>query len=142
MLVNANCTIFNKYISAGAEVYQRTQIVDPDGGYSVAWENRKGANVLQTGGNIAADAAAIYIPIATHPEYLAPKAWQALVDKSGNWTLQTGDYIVKGLVTDEITGAFTISSLKAKYDDVLQITSVDRYDAGEADMHHFRVGAK
>lgn len=142
MLTNANATIFNKYISGGAEVYQRTQIVDPDGDYSVAWENRKGANVLQTGGNIAADHAAIYIPMAGNDAYRAPKAWQALVSKVGFWTLQTGDYIVKGLVTDAISGAFTISSLKAKYDDVLQITTVDTYDAGPDDLQHWQVGGK
>lgn len=143
MLTNANATVYNKYVSAGAEVYQRTQIVDPDGDYSVAWENRKGSNVLRTGGTIAADQAAIFIPMSDAPDgYTDPKAWQALVTKTGKWTLQVGDYIVKGLVTDAISGSFTISSLKAKYDDVLQISSVDTYDAGPEDLQHWQVGAK
>ena len=134
MKTNSDLTIYNRV--ANSETYQRTQIV------GVVWENRKAANVLASGGNIAADQASIYIPLARGAAYLAPKAWQALVTKTGKWTLQNGDYIVKGLVTDTIGTGFTITALKAKYDDVLQITSVDTMDSGSPALQHWQLGAK
>lgn len=132
MQTNADVTVYNKI--AGTEIYQRTQIRD------ITWENRKAANVIQSG-LLAADQAVIYIPFALGANYRSPKAWQALGTKTGFWTLQVGDYVVKGLVEDEITGGFTISSLKAKYDDVLQIKSVDTMDSGSVVMRHWQVGA-
>ena len=82
--------------------------------------------------------------------YVKPKAWLALVSKTGKWTLAEGDMIVKGTVTDEIhpavvsppSAAFTVSNLKAKYDDVLAITSVDTFDMGSMALRHWEVGAK
>jgi len=134
MRTNCSITIYNKYIASGTETYQRTQILD------VEWENRKAANIIKSG-LLAADQATIFIPFAPAASYLAPKAWLALVSKTGKWTLQVGDYLVKGLVTDEITGGFTMTSLKAKYDDVLQIKSVDTKDMGSVGMRHFQIGA-
>ncbi len=133
---NTACTLYNKYVNAAtrSEVWQRTALA------AVAWENRKAANVARAG-NLEADEAAIYIPFALGSDYLAPRAWQALATKTGKWTLQVGDVIVKGAVTDTITSSFTISDLKAKYDDVLVIRSVDAMDQGSASMHHWQVGA-
>lgn len=136
MRTNTGLTLYNRYIDDGAEEYQRTQIE------AVAWENRKGANVLRTGGDLAADQAAIYIPFAQGEGYVGPKAWQALETKTGAWTLQVGDFVVKGLISDEIGAEFTMSDLKAKYDDVLRITSVDTMDLGSVAMRHWKVGAK
>ncbi len=151
MNVNTGITIYNKYIVNSKEAYQRTQVTD------IEWQSRKGSNVIATGGNIAADAAKIVIPVVRGTNYLAPKAWQALVSKTGKWTLQIGDFIVKGLITDEIhdlipeiTGppvipaipAFTITNLKAKYDDVLSISSVDLKDGGSQLLERWEVAAK
>ena len=129
-------TLYNKYASSGDEAYQRTQI------QGVHWENRKGSNVIASGGNIAADQVAVFIPFVRGDNYLDSKAWLSLVSKVGKWTLKVGDYLVKGLVADEIIGAFTISSLKAKYDDVLQITTVDFADYGTARSQHWKLGGK
>jgi len=142
MRTNTALTLYNRV--PGTETYHRTVIG------RVAWENRKASNVLASGGTIAADQAAIYLPART-PGYLSPKAWQALADKSTAWTLQTGDVVVKGTVTDEIhaavvgppaVAAFTMTDLKAKYDDVLTITSVDVMDNGSPAMRHFQIGAR
>lgn len=155
MKTNANLTIYNKYTdpTSRSEKYQRTQIISPTG-FSVLWENRKAANTLVTGGNIATDQASIYIPFLQGENFLPSTEWQALVTKTGKWTLQTGDFVVKGLVTDEIqdtvtdpetheiTPAFTISLLKEKYQDVLSITSVDTMDQGSLSMKHWQLGAK
>ena len=138
MKTNSDITIYNKYIVAATrtEAYQRTQVQD------VAWESRKAANVLATGGNLAADAARIFIPFARDEDYLDPKAWQALSTKTGKWTLQVGDIIVKGLISTEISGATTITTLKNTYDNVLIITSVDTMDMGSESMQHWQVGAR
>jgi hypothetical protein len=156
MRTNSNLTIYNRYIVSGAEKYQRTQI-GALGSFSVAWENRKASNILRTGGTISADQATIFIPFTCGINYLQPKAWQALSTKTGKWTIQEGDIVVKGLVSDEIhdlipavTGpplvpavpAFTVTILRAKYDDVLIVTSVDAMLAGSLNMRHWKVGAK
>lgn len=136
MKTNSDMTIYNKYIASGDEAYQRTVISD------VEWENRKAANVLASGGNITADQATVYIPYARGAAYLAPKAWAALVSKTGYWTLKPGDVIVRGTATDEIAGAYTMTSLRAEYDDVLVITSVDLMDLGSQSLWHWQIGAK
>lgn len=147
MITNTQITIYNKI--AGTETYQRTVIPG-----QVQWDGRKGANGLRTGA-LAANTARVIIPMSLAKDYLRPKAWQALTPKTGKWTIQEKDIIVIGAVTDEIHAlipavvgppavaevpAFTVSSLKNKYDYVLEVTSVDPYYGGA--LSHFEVGAK
>lgn len=147
MRTNCDITLYNRYLVSGAEKWQRMQITAPVG-YAVLWENRKASNVIRSG-LLAADQATIYIPFSRGAAFLAPKAWQALTTKTANWTLQVGDLIVKGRVTDEIhdaivsppSVAFTVTMLKAKYDDVLTIKSVDTMDLGSVSLRHWKVGA-
>ena len=132
MIPNTDITIYNKY---GTENYQRTVVPD------VVWQATKAVSGAQSG-LLSSNVAAILIPFARDTNYLAPKAWLALVTKTGKWTLKEGDYIVKGSVSTEITGATTISTLKATYDDVVMITSVDVMDQGSPAVQHFDVGCK
>jgi hypothetical protein len=134
MLTNTDCTIFNRYVEAGEEKYQRTEIP------AVAWENRKAANILRSG-SLAADSVSVYIPFSIVCNYMKPVAWQSMINKSGLWTLQVGDVIVKGIVKDEITDAFTVSDMKSKYDDVVSIKSVDTMDNGSFSLRHWQIGA-
>lgn len=137
MQTNADCTIYNQHPGPGRlPVWVRHQIED------VQWENRKAVNKLSSGGNIAADQAAIYIPFTSGTGYTDPRSWEALEDKTSAWTLRAEDVIVKGLIEDEITPDFTLTDLKNKYNDVLEITSVDRMDMGSRRLHHWQVGAK
>ena len=136
MNTNANITVYNKHIVSREPVYQRAII------NNVAWQNVRASNKLKSGGDISANKVTVYIPKARGAGYAEPKAWQALVDKSANWTLQDGDIIVNGAVTDEITALFTASDLKAKYDDVLVISEVDPHLYGSLSMQHWEVGAK
>jgi len=132
MRTNCSITIYNKYLVNRIETWQRVQVE------SVQWEQRHARNQ-----NDSDDLATIYIPMTRGANYLKPRAWQALVSKSGKWTLQVGDVIVKSLVSNELaTGGFTLTSLKNTYDDVLVITSVDTRDFGSANMQHWQVGAK
>lgn len=137
MRVNADLTLYNKYVDSATrmEKWQRTQIPD------VFWENRKAANVIKSG-MLEADQASIYILFQRGANYLSPTEWQTLVTKTGKWTLQIGDVVVKGLITDEITTIFTMTDLKAKHNDVLSITSIDFMDSGSPAMQHWQVGAK
>jgi hypothetical protein len=134
-------TLYNKV--SGTETYQRTVISE------VEWENRKAVNGTKQG-KLADNTARVFVWFAKseYANYLKPKIWQALTTKTGKWTLSECDVIVKGTVTDEIhpatpsAAAFTLTNLKAKYDDVLVITSVDTNDLGSFVMRHFEVGAK
>lgn len=136
MKTNADLTLYNKYVDPAtrSEKYQRTVI------HEVLWENRKAANVIKSG-LMEADQASIYIPFQRGACFLSHTEWQALTSKTGWWTLQVGDFVVRGVVTDEITSSFTITGLKAKYNDVLSIKSVDTMDYGSQALRHWQIGA-
>jgi hypothetical protein len=134
LIPNGHITIYNKYIAIRAEVYQRSEV------YDVVWQSSDAISRMKE--QVAANSALIMIPFARGLEYLAPKAWQALTDKSDNWTLQDGDVIVRGIVTDEIAGAFTIKDLYTAYDDVLAIASVAAMDEGSLNVRHWEVNCK
>lgn len=139
MKTNTALTLYNKYYDSesGLNVYPRTVIP------AVMWQNRKARNVLASGGNLAVDQATIFIPFTGNLDnFTAAKAWLALSDKSANWTLQRGDLVVKGEVNDELGSEFTPSDLKAKYDDVLEISMIDTMDMGSKKLQHWQVGAK
>lgn len=104
---------------------------------SVAWEQRHQRSQFDS-----ADLATVYIPKSSAIEYLSPRLWQELTDKSTNWTLQVGDVIAKGTIEQELSDSYTLSQLKGAHDDVLVITAVDTYDYGSLSMQHYRVGAK
>lgn len=131
MRTNSDVTIFNRYRVSNVDTWKRKQICD------VAWEQRHARSQFDS-----ADFATVFIPMARGADYLNPRLWQALPNKATNWTLQVGDVIVKGLITFTLSAAFPLGVLKAAYDDVLVITSVDTYDYGSANMQHYRVGAK
>jgi hypothetical protein len=136
MRTNADITIYNKYYVGRDEAFQRIQLK------GVYWEDRRAVNQLASGGNIAADKVLVMIPFIGHDGYLDPVEWLALEDKSENWTLNSNDIIVRGLVEDEIEPGFTPSDLERKYQNVLRITSVDSFNAGSPRMQHWEVGAK
>jgi len=119
MISNADLTLYSRGIdpSTRAETWTRSQIK------GVLWESTKAANILQTG-LMNSDKYTVYIPM--DQEDLA---------------LKEGDVIVKGLVTDSITPAFTMGALKAKYPFVATITTVDYHDAGSQRMKHWQIGA-
>ena len=130
MLTNSDITIYNRYRLANIDTWQRVIIAE------VEWEQRHARSQFDS-----ADLATVYIPIARGTDYLKPRLWQALINKTGKWTLQVGDVIVKGGITFDLSVAFPLGVLKAAYDDVLVVTSVDTYDYGSANLQHWRIGA-
>jgi hypothetical protein len=138
MQTNADITLWNKYVDPDTrtEAYQRVEIT------AVHWESVKAAQKNATGGSVSADKATVYVTQFGRMDYRTPRAWVNMSDKGGYWTLQEGDVIAKGLLQVELSGAYTLSNLKADYDDVLVITSVDNMDSGLSGMRHWQVGAK
>lgn len=136
MIPNADITVYNKYIDSAtrSEKYQRAEVK------SVVWQSTKAISQMRT--QTAANTALILIPFERDTDYLAPRVWQALPLKVGSWTLQEGDVIVRGIVTDEITGAYTITDLRAEHEDVVAIVSVDAMDQGSANVQHWEVNCK
>ena len=131
MRTNSDITIYNRYRVLNVDTWQRVQVSD------VEWEQTHARSQFDS-----ADLATVFIPLVRGANYLQPRVWQALTNKTGKWTLQVGDVIVKGLVTFDLSVAFPLGVLEAAYDDVLVITSVDTYDYGSANLQHWRVGAK
>jgi len=129
MLTNVDCTVYNKYLVGRVETYQRVEIK------AVQWEQRHARQ-----GNQDNDFTSVYIPFERGADYLKPRESLSVSDKPDHWTLQIGDVIVKGIVTNElVAGTFTLSDLKRTYDDVLVINSVDTRDYGSANMQHWEV---
>ena len=133
MRTNSDITVFNKYRVANVDTWQQTQISD------VAWEQRHARSQFDSD-----DLATVFVPLARGDDYLNPRVWQALSSKTGKWTLQVGDVIVKGLVSFALSSSppFTLSALKSAYDDVLVVTAVDTFDYGSVNLQHYRIGAK
>jgi len=152
MIPNADITIYNKYTdpSTRSEKYQRSVI------QGVVWESTSGSAEAKDwvsgvrAGKLPRNAASLFIPITAGGAYLAPIAWQALTVKSGYWTLQADDVIVRGAVTDEITEAvidppapaFTMTDLREKYDDIVGILAVDLMDRGSIAVRHWAVDCR
>ncbi|MBI5954372.1 MAG: hypothetical protein HY865_22170 [Chloroflexi bacterium] len=135
MITNTPMTVYNKYVENRAEKYQRTALS------AVLWDSSS-ATVKHKSANMQDNKAVIALPHYIGGAYLKPKVWLALVDKTANWTLQEGDVVVRGIVVDEITEGFTLSALRAKYDDVLEIVSVAFMDQGSPNTHHWEVLCK
>jgi hypothetical protein len=130
MITNTGVTIFNKYLDGSAEKFQRTQVSD------VAWEDRQQVSAFQPN-----DTVLVMIPMERGANYVDPVAWKALTSKTGKWTLQPGDFIVKGMVSDEISTSFTPTKLLAKYDHVAKINAVITNDNGSEPLRHWQLGA-
>ena len=114
-------TWYEGRLANNAQTYTRHEINE------VMWQASKATNVIKSG-NLGADKATIYIP-------------SLLSDGSEREALsiKTGDYLVKGIVKDEITTNFPITSLIKKYDAV-KVTSVDLKDYGAVSMKHIQIG--
>jgi len=135
MRTNTDITIYNRYFDKATRLdkYQRTIL------YGVFWDERKAVNRLQSGLEDA-DKVTIIIPftVAADKKYAPPKEFEKLEDKTGYFTLQEGDRVVKGAIDFEITGK--VSDLDKEYE-AFTIISVDTKDFGSLHMRHWEVGA-
>ena len=129
MQTNAQITIYNHYIDQETQddQYQRT-VIGP-----VFWDS---ASLID------GEEVTIYIPfgVSSKRQYIGPKAFGALVDKSGYWTLGMEDKIVRGSIGFEPDANQQIGELDQMYDDVITIKRVDSRDYGSKAMQHWEVG--
>lgn len=129
MTTNTSMSVFNKHTdSFTKDIVYKKHVID-----NVFWDDSKGVNLNQ--GYDEADEVNVYIPKDKNDMsgYVEPKQY------TGNgWTLQNGDFIVKGLTTEnEISGIKDLSSYEA-----FTITMVDDKDFGSENMHHFEIRGK
>ena len=114
-------TWYEGRLVGNAQTYTRHEINE------VMWQASKATNVIKSG-NLGADKANIWVP-------------SLLSDGSERdaLSIKTSDYLVRGIVKDEITTAFPITALIKKYDAV-KVTSVDLKDYGAVSMKHIQIG--
>ena len=139
MIPSGSATVYNKYIDTSlSEQYLGTIIPQ------VVWWGPRGVRITRQG-LIAANTWNVMIPQGMLANFLDFQAWQALpiLSKPTKWTLQEGDWMVYGSVSDVIIpGTFSITQLKAKYPEVGQVISVDPMDQGNMNMRFTRVWLK
>lgn len=121
-------TIYNKYMAGQEERWQRTVL------RGVFWDSSKGAQ-LRKAVVASADGLTLIIPQSVLSGYAKPKAWAALTDKAGRWTMQSGDIVIKGDVAHEVV---RLTKELLGYDDLLTITAVDSREYGGG-MAHWEV---
>lgn len=133
MIPNAHITVYNKYVdgTTRTEKWQRTEV------FNCVWQSTKAISRMRE--QTQANTALVLIPFASGTGYQEPKAWQ--VDRDG-WTLQEGDVVVRGMVTDEITDAFTLTDLRNAHEYVVTIASIDAMDQGSAAVQHWELQCK
>ncbi len=136
MRTNADITVYNKYFNkeTRTDKYQRTVL------HGVFWDDKKAMNRLQSGLENA-DEVLVVIPFAviSDKEYINPKEFERLEDKSNYFTLREEDRIVKGDIDFEIIGK--LSDLDKEYE-AFTITSVDTKDFGSPYMRHWEISGR
>lgn len=132
-------TIFNKWLNSTTkeEEYHKTII------RNVSWTELKGANMIK-GGYESSDNYIVVIPFSsTEDKYITPKEYQKLSkeDSQGFFTLQVGDKIVKGEITEEY---ISMVQLEKNFDGVMTVTAVrDNKDVAiNPYLNHIEVGGK
>lgn len=128
MMTNTSMSVFNKYVEPFTKKvsYKKHLIKE------VFWDDSLGINL--NAGYDNADKVNAYIPFNKNEEdmkdYKEPKEYNV-----NGWTLQNGDFIIKGDVDiEEVDG---IKDLKAY--EVFEITVVDKKDFGSYNMQHFEI---
>lgn len=105
----------------------------------------KAANVRATGLE-GADAVNLHIPFGVkavdgvtgeEKTYVDPVEYWKEQDKSKVWTIAIGTVFVKGEMVEPNA---TRTALELGYDDVYQVTKVDKIDFGSPDLWHFEIG--
>ena len=132
MTTNTSMSVYNKYTDEEKNVIFKKHLID-----NVFWDDSKGIN-LNTGYE-KADDVNVFIPKSQNDMtgYVEPKKYKGL---SNTWTLENGDFIVKGNTNE--SEVLSIKELVQKYDNVFTISLVDDKDFGSESMHHFEIRGK
>ena len=112
--------------------------------HGVMLQASKRTNVNKSG-LADADSVTLFIPFtvdAGGKQFVRPKEYAALPEKSGYWTLKPGGESSANdcfFVNGEVEGMSYADALD-RYDNVYRVTSVDIRDFGSATMQHWMVG--
>ena len=132
MTTNTSMSVYNKYTDEEKNVIFKKHLID-----NVFWDDSKGIN--RNLGYENADDVNIFIPKSQNDMsgYVEPKKYKG---ESNTWTLENGDFIVKGNTNE--SEVLSIRELVQKYDNVFTISLVDDKDFGSENMHHFEIRGK
>lgn len=132
MTTNTSMSVYNKYTDEEKNVIFKKHLID-----NVFWDDSKGIN--RNLGYENADDVNVFIPKSQNDMngYVEPKKYKGL---SNTWTLENGDFIVKGNTSEN--EVLSIRELVQKYDNVFTISLVDDKDFGSENMHHFEIRGK
>lgn len=120
MLTNSSMTIYSRSVSGGEEAWTRS-VVD-----AVEWEDSRMARVARTG-VLESDRVVVFIPLRQGETAM---------------TINPGDYLVKGTVTDEISASFTITDLREAHPgQTAVVREVNDLGIGTGSLHHLQIGA-
>ena len=142
MMTNADITVYNRQFDKAQDkyIYLRTYLK------GVNWQDSKGIRIAESG-VVSDDRTRIFIPLdvdAEDKQYKKPKTYKRMDDKSLFYTLDNEDIVVKGVIDFDLTGnpGENVSSLQAKYDDVMVITKVIDNRYGSRTIQHFELEVK
>lgn len=142
MMTNADITVYNRQFDKAQDkyIYLRTYLK------GVNWQDSKGIRIAESG-VVSDDRTRIFIPLdvdAEDKQYKKPKTYKRMDDKSLFYTLDNEDIVVKGIIDFDLTGnpGENVSSLQAKYDDVMVITKVIDNRYGSRTIQHFELEVK
>lgn len=132
MKTNTNMSVYNKYTNEEKNIVFKKHLIN-----KVFWDDSKGIN--RNLGYENADDVNVFIPKNQNDMsgYVEPKKYKG---ESNTWTLENGDFIVKG--NTEESSVTSIKELTKKYDNVFTISLVDDKDFGSANMQHFEIRGK
>lgn len=132
MTTNTSMSVYNKHTDEEKNVVFKKHLID-----NVFWDDSKGIN--RNLGYENADDVNVFIPKSQNDMsgYIEPKKYKGL---SNTWTLENGDFIVKGNASE--SEVLSIKELVQKYDNVFTISLVDDKDFGSENMHHFEIRGK
>lgn len=132
MTTNTSMSVYNKHTDEEKNVVFKKHLID-----NVFWDDSKGIN--RNLGYENADDVNVFIPKSQNDMtgYVEPKKYKGL---SNTWTLENGDFIVKGNTNE--SEVLSIRELVQKYDNVFTISLVDDKDFGSENMHHFEIRGK
>lgn len=128
MKTNSSMTIYNKRFTAGEYFWQRYVVPE------VFWDST--ISSLIDKGLMRDDSCIIYVPFNSNYMSSFVDSITFQNNYAGNWTVKTGDIVVKGIIIDEITKQ---SDLESKYENVFNITGYTINDFGSANMRHIKI---
>ena len=135
MYTNTNMTIFNKNVQNGQVIY-KPKLID-----YVFWDSKESINGSRgnSDGADKSDEVIVYLPTTKNDisDYKEPKEYKKSFD---GWTIEEGDFIVKGDISIKDDEPNIINGIKDLKDyEAFTINFVENNDYGSKEMQHFKI---